>query len=134
MGLPFLLRPRCLLSSTAIALLLSKHSSMTVACDALPQQKHRVAIVGSGISGAAVAHFLREGLGDAVELVVIEAGSSIGDRILSWNKNGTILEAGAAALHSSVNFPRPHSILTIFSPQALGWVNVGTSKPYIRPT
>ena len=74
---------------------------MTVACDALPQQKHRVAIVGSGISGAAVAHFLREGLGDAVELVVIEAGSSIGDRILSWNKNGTILEAGAAALHSS---------------------------------
>lgn len=61
-----------------------------------------IAIIGAGIGGASLAHFLRESLGEeAATIVVLEAGDEAGGRTASFDFEGRSFEAGATIVHSS---------------------------------
>ena len=54
----------------------------------------RIAIIGGGISGLAVLHYLKQRLGDSVEITLYEREASIGGTIRSFKKNSCLFEWG----------------------------------------
>jgi len=61
----------------------------------------RVIVVGSGVSGSAAALRVRELLGDAVEITVLEAGETVGGRAQRTSFAGEEVEIGGTLLHST---------------------------------
>ncbi|XP_004451021.1 prenylcysteine oxidase-like isoform X2 [Dasypus novemcinctus] len=59
----------------------------------------RIAVVGAGIGGAAVAHFLQQHFGPRVQIDVYEKGT-IGGRLATISVNKQHYESGAASFHS----------------------------------
>jgi oxygen-dependent protoporphyrinogen oxidase len=57
-----------------------------------------VVVVGGGISGLTTAYFLRNCLGDGVELTLLEAGSKLGGKISTQQFSGHLLDTGPDAL------------------------------------
>jgi protoporphyrinogen/coproporphyrinogen III oxidase len=54
----------------------------------------RIAIIGGGISGLTVLHYLKQRLGDSVEITLFEREASIGGTIRSFKKDSCLLEWG----------------------------------------
>ncbi|XP_030067666.1 prenylcysteine oxidase 1-like isoform X1 [Microcaecilia unicolor] len=65
--------------------------------DAAPPE--RIAVVGAGIGGSAVAHFLQQQFGTQVQIDVYEPGS-IGGRLATLTVNNQHYESGSASIHS----------------------------------
>lgn len=72
----------------------------------MPTARQRVGIVGSGIAGAFTADFLRQALGDSVDLIVWERDSRIGGRVREIEIGGHRIEAGATLVHTSNRYLR----------------------------
>jgi oxygen-dependent protoporphyrinogen oxidase len=62
------------------------------------QSRPHVVIVGGGISGLATAHFIRDHLGDAVQLTLLEAGSQLGGKVANQQFSGHVVDTGPDAL------------------------------------
>ncbi|HEX3869360.1 MAG TPA: protoporphyrinogen oxidase [Pirellulales bacterium] len=56
--------------------------------------KHRIAVIGGGVSGLAAAHRLRE-LDPRVDVTVFEAGPRVGGSLCTERRDGFLLEHGA---------------------------------------
>ena len=54
----------------------------------------RIAIIGGGISGLAVLHYLKQRLGDTVEITLFEREASTGGTIRSFKKDSCLFEWG----------------------------------------
>ena len=54
----------------------------------------RIAIIGGGISGLTVLHYLKQRLGDSVEITLFEREASIGGTIRSFKKDSCLFEWG----------------------------------------
>ena len=54
----------------------------------------RIAIIGGGISGLAVLHYLKQRLGDTVEITLFEREASVGGTIRSFKKDSCLFEWG----------------------------------------
>jgi prenylcysteine oxidase/farnesylcysteine lyase len=61
----------------------------------------RIVIVGAGVAGASTALRVRDRLGDAVDIVVLEAGDTVGGRAQRTAFAGEVVEVGGTLLHSS---------------------------------
>ena len=61
----------------------------------------RVAVIGAGIAGCAAAYFLRQALGDRLDITVFEQAAQVGGRIQRIPFAGTAVETGATLIHSS---------------------------------
>lgn len=59
----------------------------------------RTAVVGAGIGGSAVAHFLQQHFGPRVQIDVFEKGT-VGGRLATISVNKQHYESGAASFHS----------------------------------
>ncbi|XP_047634970.1 prenylcysteine oxidase-like isoform X4 [Phacochoerus africanus] len=59
----------------------------------------KIAVVGAGIGGSAVAHFLQQHFGPRVQIDVFEKGT-VGGRLATISVNKQHYESGAASLHS----------------------------------
>nr|XP_004664816.1 prenylcysteine oxidase-like [Jaculus jaculus] len=59
----------------------------------------KIAVIGAGIGGSAVAHFLQQHFGPRVQIVVYEKGT-IGGRLDTISVNKQHYESGAASFHS----------------------------------
>jgi protoporphyrinogen oxidase len=57
------------------------------------------AVVGAGIGGSAVAHFLQQHFGPRVQIDVFEKGT-VGGRLATISVNKQHYESGAASFHS----------------------------------
>ena len=79
----------------------------------------RILIVGAGISGLAVAHFL-EALLPAAEVVVVESAPRVGGKILTLARDGWTVEAG------------PNGFLDN-SPATLGLARAAGLEPLMEP-
>ncbi|RNA08442.1 prenylcysteine oxidase-like [Brachionus plicatilis] len=77
---------------------------MNASSDVTNSKKIKIAIVGSGISGAANAYFLRQTFCDNVELVMFEKADKIGGRLATFEFNGRLYELGGSVLHPSNNY------------------------------
>uniref|UniRef100_A0A8D0G6W1 L-amino-acid oxidase n=1 Tax=Sphenodon punctatus TaxID=8508 RepID=A0A8D0G6W1_SPHPU len=86
---------RRLLSALAIGMMLAGSSS-AAAGDAPPG---KIAVVGAGIGGSAVAHFLQQHFGPQVQLDVYEK-DSVGGRLAMVTVNKQQYECGGASIHS----------------------------------
>lgn len=64
-------------------------------------KRHQVVIVGAGVSGAASALRVRDLLGDAVDILVLEAGEKVGGRACRTSFAGELVEVGGTLLHST---------------------------------
>ncbi|CAE7224657.1 FLCY [Symbiodinium pilosum] len=60
----------------------------------------RVAVVGAGINGASAVHFLRELLGDGVDITVYEASREPGGRTLTRTFANVTIDVGGTAIYS----------------------------------
>ncbi|XP_004686927.1 PREDICTED: prenylcysteine oxidase-like [Condylura cristata] len=60
---------------------------------------NRIAVVGAGIGGSAVAHFLQQHFGPQVQIDVYEKGT-VGGRLATISVNKQHYESGAASFHS----------------------------------
>ena len=60
----------------------------------------RVAVIGAGISGGSAVHFLRNLLGDEVEIVVYEASDQPGGRTLTRTFANMTVDVGGTAIYS----------------------------------
>ncbi|XP_062149004.1 farnesylcysteine lyase [Alnus glutinosa] len=58
-----------------------------------------VCIIGSGIGGSSVAHFLRRYSSDPFSIRIFERNGVVGGRMATVNVSGEIFEAGASILH-----------------------------------
>lgn len=58
-----------------------------------------VCIIGSGIGGSSVAHFLRRYSSDPFSIQIFERNGVVGGRMATVNVSGDIFEAGASILH-----------------------------------
>eukprot|EP01102_Stenamoeba_stenopodia_P012394 TRINITY_DN3912_c0_g1_i1.p1 TRINITY_DN3912_c0_g1~~TRINITY_DN3912_c0_g1_i1.p1 ORF type:complete len:564 (-),score=138.35 TRINITY_DN3912_c0_g1_i1:121-1812(-) len=82
---------------------LSLHGSITIGfklTKSLPK-KSKIAIVGSGISGASASYFLKQlysDLGSELEIVVYEKDDNVGGRVGTFELDGHKLEKGGAIL------------------------------------
>jgi len=65
--------------------------------------KRKVAIVGGGIGGCTAAHFLRQALGDDVEISVYEK-EKIGGRVATVKVGQRFYESGGAVLHRANHY------------------------------
>jgi oxygen-dependent protoporphyrinogen oxidase len=54
----------------------------------------RIAIIGGGISGLTVLHYLKQRLGDAVEMTLFERKASVGGTVRSFKKDSCLFEWG----------------------------------------
>ncbi len=54
----------------------------------------RIAIIGGGISGLTVLHYLKQRLGDTVEITLFEREASTGGTIRSFKKDSCLFEWG----------------------------------------
>jgi len=91
-------------------------------------ERTRVVVVGAGMAGAAAALRIRERMGDAVDIVVLEAGEAVGGRAHRTPFAGEILEVGGTLLHSSntylvgimerLGIDRAHSAESVPNPKA----------------
>src|SRR5208283_3029158 len=54
----------------------------------------RIAIIGGGISGLTVLHYLKQNLGDSVGITLFEREASIGGTIRSFKKDSCLFEWG----------------------------------------
>ena len=61
----------------------------------------KIAIIGSGISGAASVFFLRQTLGNSAEFTVFEKSSRVGGRMKNDQLGGGFIEQGGTIYHSS---------------------------------
>ncbi|MBE3589285.1 MAG: FAD-dependent oxidoreductase [Firmicutes bacterium] len=61
----------------------------------------RIAIVGAGVAGAFSAYFLRERLGLAAEITVLEREPRVGGRVAELGIAGTRIETGATLIHTA---------------------------------
>lgn len=68
-------RPRSLLVFSLVCLLCRCHLLRAEGPD-----KSSVAVIGAGIGGSTASYFLREALGDEVEIVVFDSASKAGGR------------------------------------------------------
>uniref|UniRef100_A0A8D1TH59 Prenylcysteine oxidase 1 like n=1 Tax=Sus scrofa TaxID=9823 RepID=A0A8D1TH59_PIG len=59
----------------------------------------KIAVVGAGVGGSAVAHFLQQHFGPRVQIDVFEKGT-VGGRLATISVNKQHYESGAASLHS----------------------------------
>ncbi|MQL82056.1 hypothetical protein Taro_014532 [Colocasia esculenta] len=60
----------------------------------------RVCVIGGGIAGSSVSHFLKEYSGGAVDdIVILERNGVVGGRMATINLGGDIFEAGGTILH-----------------------------------
>ncbi|XP_050013871.1 prenylcysteine oxidase-like isoform X2 [Alexandromys fortis] len=59
----------------------------------------KIAVIGAGIGGSAVAHFLQQHFGPRVQIVVYEKGA-VGGRLATISVNKQNYESGAASFHS----------------------------------
>lgn len=59
----------------------------------------KIAVIGAGIGGSAVAHFLQQHFGPRVQIVVYEKGT-VGGRLATISVNKQNYESGAASFHS----------------------------------
>ncbi|PNJ77427.1 PCYOX1L isoform 2 [Pongo abelii] len=59
----------------------------------------KIAVVGAGIGGSAVAHFLQQHFGPRVQIDVYEKGT-VGGRLATISVNKQHYESGAASFHS----------------------------------
>jgi len=53
-----------------------------------------VVVIGGGISGLSAAFYLRQYLGDVVDLTLIESTSRLGGKVISARESGFIIEGG----------------------------------------
>ncbi len=60
----------------------------------------RIGIIGSGIAGSSAAYFLRQELGETVQIVVFEQAAQAGGRIQELQIDGEQVELGASIFHS----------------------------------
>lgn len=65
----------------------------------LPGLDLLTAVIGAGIGGSAVAHFLQQHFGPRVQIVVYEKGT-VGGRLATISVNKQNYESGAASFHS----------------------------------
>ena|GEM_PF-3549732 len=65
-----------------------------------------VGVVGAGVAGAFVAHFLRETFEDRVRVALFERSVRVGGRVRLIEFEGVSLEAGGKAIHSSNRYMR----------------------------
>uniref|UniRef100_A0A1B6FJZ1 Amine oxidase domain-containing protein n=1 Tax=Cuerna arida TaxID=1464854 RepID=A0A1B6FJZ1_9HEMI len=82
-------------------------------------QKHRVVIVGAGVSGFSAAATLLEN--DVSDIVVLEASSRIGGRIHTVELGGITVDMGAETVNGNVDnavyeLANPQELLTSFKP------------------
>ena len=85
----------------AAFVLLSAHSLLGAGVDETStEQAIRIAIIGSGISGAATGFFLREQFPDAI-IDVFERDARVGGRIQSVSIGSHKYEAGASVIHDA---------------------------------
>lgn len=61
----------------------------------------KIAILGAGISGLALAHFLQKEHGNGVEITIFEASSQPGGWLSSFCHEGAVFERGPRSLRSS---------------------------------
>ena len=54
----------------------------------------RIAIIGGGISGLSVLHYLKQRLGDSVEITLFEREAFVGGTIRSFKKGSCLFEWG----------------------------------------
>nr|KAF6347151.1 prenylcysteine oxidase 1 like [Pipistrellus kuhlii] len=59
----------------------------------------KIAVVGAGIGGSAVTHFLQQHFGPRVQIDVFEKGT-VGGRLATISVNKQHYESGAASFHS----------------------------------
>ncbi|GLT25085.1 hypothetical protein SLA2020_002380 [Shorea laevis] len=97
---------------TFLLLLLLISSPQTLFCVSTTNSPPTVCIVGSGIAGSSVAHFLRrystQALSDGIQIRIFERSGVVGGRMATVSVAGDTFEAGASILHSknyhAVNF------------------------------
>ncbi|GKV05095.1 hypothetical protein SLEP1_g17139 [Rubroshorea leprosula] len=97
---------------TFLLLLLLISSPRTLFCVSTTNSPPTVCIVGSGIAGSSVAHFLRRystpALSDEIQIRIFERSGVVGGRMATVSVAGDTFEAGASILHSknyhAVNF------------------------------
>ncbi|CAM9810990.1 unnamed protein product, partial [Laminaria digitata] len=63
-------------------------------------EKSSVAVIGAGIGGSTAAYFLREALGDEVEIVVFDSANKAGGRTDHFAYDGRTLETGASVIYT----------------------------------
>lgn len=61
----------------------------------------KIAILGAGISGLALAYFIQKRFGDAVDCTIFEKTSTVGGWLKSVEQNGAIFECGPRSIRSS---------------------------------
>ncbi|KAB9653249.1 hypothetical protein FH972_027054 [Carpinus fangiana] len=66
---------------------------------ARPNDPPTVCIIGSGIGGSSVAHFLRRYSSGPFSIQIFERNGVVGGRMATVNVSGDIFEAGASVLH-----------------------------------
>ncbi|XP_069507495.1 prenylcysteine oxidase-like isoform X2 [Ambystoma mexicanum] len=64
-----------------------------------PAPPRKIAVVGAGIGGSAVAHFLQQQFGPQVQIDVYEKGS-VGGRLATVTVNSQQYECGSSSIHS----------------------------------
>ncbi len=67
----------------------------------MEERRFRIAIIGGGIAGAAVAAFLRDSLGERVSLTLYEREPRVGGRLMTADIGGIAIEAGGTIIHES---------------------------------
>uniref|UniRef100_A0A1B6G6I5 Amine oxidase domain-containing protein n=1 Tax=Cuerna arida TaxID=1464854 RepID=A0A1B6G6I5_9HEMI len=97
----------------------------TVYCDS-GAERHRVVVVGAGASGFSAAAALLEN--DVSDIVVLEASSRIGGRILTVEYGGVPIDVGAEycdGMKENVvyDYANPHDLVAVFAPGAVLYAN-----------
>uniref|UniRef100_A0A1B6LP45 Amine oxidase domain-containing protein n=1 Tax=Graphocephala atropunctata TaxID=36148 RepID=A0A1B6LP45_9HEMI len=96
-----------------------------VYCDG-DTKRHSVVVVGAGASGYSAAAALLEN--DVSDIVVLEASSRIGGRILTVDYGGVPIDLGAEycdGMKENVvyDYTKPHDLVAVFAPGALVYAN-----------
>ncbi|XP_046658319.1 spermine oxidase-like isoform X2 [Homalodisca vitripennis] len=86
-------------------------------------QKHRVVIIGAGVSGFSAAATLLEN--DVSDIVVLEASSRIGGRIHTVELGGITVDLGAETINGNVD----NAVYELANPQEL----LASFKPFTHP-
>ncbi|KAM3925763.1 prenylcysteine oxidase 1-like [Leptodactylus fuscus] len=89
----------CILSMTLLLLLLVVVSPLCAGQPGTPDPPGRIAVIGAGIGGSAVTHFLHQQFGPQVQIDVYEA-DRVGGRLATLTVNSQQYECGSPSIHS----------------------------------
>ncbi|CAM9189606.1 unnamed protein product [Ascophyllum nodosum] len=92
------IRLRPFMATFFLLSVLSGRQNIVLAKDHL--EKPKVAIVGAGIGGSTASYFLRELMGDDLEIIVFDRSFKTGGRTEHFVRDGKVFETGASIIYT----------------------------------